>query len=322
MACDDQVASIYLVRFSFVCFQLFHVSVHCVLKKTRENSGLYVILTWLSISPLPRIPSDPLPSIETAIRCSQRRGLQSILVEGEPPDELSAFKQDVAQRFPDAGADKSAVAPAATARMAQERRSRDAVRKADKRFRRFEHGGGGGKEAGTVTAKSTAREAQAPPPQPPRRRRRPQQETVPSTTTAATTAAMSNTNTLEHKPLSYLDTAGDFLLKRSSSVRGRPQSLSQTSTSTAPPPPASASTSYSRPQRHLVTFGAVYPTRAFRAEVVRSYKDELSYRPGASGLTHLPGAPSTWTDVPYRPTTTISRSSWRRATIIGTVRHR
>ncbi len=61
MACDDQVASIYLVRFSFVCFQLFYVSVHCVLKKTRENSDLYVILTWLSISPFPEFPPIPFP---------------------------------------------------------------------------------------------------------------------------------------------------------------------------------------------------------------------------------------------------------------------
>ena len=55
VACDDQVASIYLVpsHFSFVYFQLLYVSVHCVLKETRENSGLYALLTWLSISPLP-----------------------------------------------------------------------------------------------------------------------------------------------------------------------------------------------------------------------------------------------------------------------------
>jgi hypothetical protein len=67
-------------------------------------------------------------------------------------------------------------------------------------------------------------------------------------------------------------------------------------------------------RKRTISFGGVLPTRSYRTEVVRSYKDDKSYQPETLSL--LKTSSTTWFDVPYRSHSQgrgISRTSWSRA---------
>ncbi len=67
------------------------------------------------------------------------------------------------------------------------------------------------------------------------------------------------------------------------------------------------------PRRNrTLSFGTVLPTKAFKSELVRPYKDSRDFQPNT--LAWFKSASSSWFDVPYRPNSGVTgRSSWRRA---------
>ena len=66
-------------------------------------------------------------------------------------------------------------------------------------------------------------------------------------------------------------------------------------------------------RKRTISVGGVLPTRSYRTEVVRSYKDDKSYQPETLSL--LKTSSTAWFDVPYRTHSGggISRASWSRA---------